>query len=204
MAFPIKLASVLTGATVAQLHRWRRDLLTPEVGTDPYLYSFRDLVALRSFVKLRTDVSLQAIRKALNQLRDLDLTDHPSVYELRTDGRSVYLVDDDAVTDLVKRPGQSLLLNLENVFAPFENFRGDPVVDFRRPRRHLHVSEHRLAGWPTVENTRIPFDTIAKLVSSGDIGFADVAHFYPDVSAAAAYDALDLQSQVESVEARAA
>lgn len=105
----------------------------------------------------------------------------------------------DAATDLVKKPGQRVLLTLDDLFSPFRNFRGEQVVDFRRPRAHLRVMERRMAGWPTIEDTRIPYDNIANLVSTGEIGFDQVAHFYPDVSADAARDALSLQQQVDRV-----
>lgn len=199
MTFPTKMASILTGATVSQLHGWRKNILVPELGTDPYLYSFRDLVALRTMVKLRTDVSLQAIRKAFNQLQGMDLTEHPSAYELRSDGKTVYLIEGDAATDLVKNPGQRLLLKLDDLFAPFDNFRGERVVDFRRPRPHLHVSEQRLGGWPTVEDTRVPFDVVADLVSTEEIRFDQVEHFYPGVTVDAARDSLSLQQQLQGV-----
>jgi uncharacterized protein (DUF433 family) len=204
MSFPVDLAAVLSGASVYQLHNWRRtDLLIPETQIHPALYSFRDIVALRVFVKLRKEVPLQRVRKAMNRLRDWDLAEHPSAYRLVTDGDSVFLVEDEGAVDLVRKPGQRMLLSLEDAFAPFENRQGRQVVDFRHPRPQLEVREQRLGGWPTVADTRIPYDTVAKLVVGG-IAPADVARFYPAVSAQAAMDAEDFYQEVIQVGRRAA
>lgn len=198
MAFPLDLTSVLTGATPTQLHRWSATgLLRPELGYRPSLYSFEDLVALRTFVKMRPKTSLQRIRRALRKLKDFDLTEHPARYQLHTDGRSVYFVEDGRSVDLIRKPGQRLLINLEDVFAPFENKQGEQVVNFLRPQPHLEVRETRLGGWPTVENTRVAYDSVAKLVSGEDgIRPEEVAHFYPSVSAEGAVDAKALYDSV--------
>ncbi|MGH2393840.1 MAG: DUF433 domain-containing protein, partial [Candidatus Limnocylindria bacterium] len=77
MAFSPAMTAALSGATVRQLGYWRKagrrgTLLVPEISVEPLvLYSFRDVVALRSFVYLRRSHSLQAIRKAVNSLRQL-------------------------------------------------------------------------------------------------------------------------------------
>jgi uncharacterized protein (DUF433 family) len=200
MAFPPELTSVLTGASVGQLTNWRRGnrLLVPEVSAvRPILYSFRDLVALRTFVRLRADVPLQRIRKALRSLDAMDLTDHPSRYHLVTDSGSVFLVeaDESRATDLVKVPGQTVLLTLEDAFAPFENLQRRRVVDFRHPRAHLSVREQRVGGWPTIDGTRVPYDEVARLVAGG-ISPEDVSRFYPTVSAAGALDAVSFSEEV--------
>lgn len=204
MSFPVDLASALTGASVAQLHNWRRtDLLTPEIQDNPVRYSFRDLVALRAFVRLRSKVPLQRIRKGMNKMREWDLTEHPSTYQLLTDGDSVFLEEGGTAVDLVRKPGQQVLLTLEDVFAPFENLQGREVVDFRRPRPKLEVKEQRLGGWPTVADTRVPYDTVAKLVAGG-VDPGDIPRFYPSVEADAAMDALDFHKEVAQVRGRVA
>lgn len=204
MSFPPDLASVLTGASLSQLASWRRApaVLVPEVSAAKRIeYSFRDLVALRSFVRLRTEVSLQKVRKALTNLRGFDLTDHPSQYLLVTDGESVFLVQDDGAMDLVKRPGQQTLLTLEDIFRPFKNWQGKEVVDFQRPRRHLEVREQRLGGWPTIEHTRVAYDSVARLIEGGVLP-EDVGHFYSSVDAAGANDAYSFHGEVRSIRSR--
>jgi len=203
MSFPADLTSVLTGATMHQLAQWRRGdppLLTPEHGNRPeVLYSFRDVVALRTIVKLRSQVPLQRIRKAFASLQDLDLTDHPSRYTLFTDGDSVFLVEGEEATDLVKKPGQRVLVTLDDVFRPFLNFRDEEVVDFIHPRPRLEVRETRLGGWPTIIGTRVPYDTVANLVATGDVPADAVSEYFPTVDPGDVDDAVDFGKQVADV-----
>src|SRR2546421_12246649 len=111
MAYEPKLAAALSGVTTRQLTYWRTTrVLVPEVSANrPVLYSFRDLVALRTFAYLRGDRSLQSIRRALRTLADMGETDHLSRYRLESQGRrSIALVKDQGAVDLVERPGQRL------------------------------------------------------------------------------------------------
>lgn len=202
--FPTDLTAVLTGASVAQLRNWNKTgLLHPEVATTPQLlYSFRDIVALRSVVHLRREHSLQRIRRALANANELDFSEHPSRYRFSTDGDTITLTDDEGATvDLVKNPGQQHIPTLADVFAEFTNKRGQVVADFRHPRRRLEVRAARMGGWPTIKGTRIPYDTIAQLVEGGDVSVNDVQHYYPDVTPAAARDALDFEHAVREAAA---
>lgn len=191
MAFPVPVASVLTGASTNQLYGWRRtELLEPEVSSErPFLYSFRDLLALRTVVRLRHDTSLQKIRKAFATLTVLDFTDHPSRYDLVLVSDSIAVLDADAdPIDLVRAPGQRIA-NLGEIMRPFTNEDGSQVVDFLKPRKHLAVREQRLGGWPTIDGTRVPFNVVADLMADGTVQPREVRQFYPDVSADAARDA---------------
>ena len=194
MAFPVPETSVLSGASVSQLHNWRRTgLLVPEVDPHgrPLLYSFRDILALRSVVKLRQGKSLQKIRRAFSIMPDHDFTDHPASYSLIDTGPSILVMRSDGeAVDMLAHPGQVVLATLADIMAPFENERG-PVVDLRHPRPTLEVREQRLGGWPTIENTRVPFDVIAGLLADGSVVPDEVPRFYPTVSPAASRDALD-------------
>lgn len=201
MTFPSELASVLTGASMSQLSHWRSApaLLAPEISSKPRaLYSFRDIVALRTFVRLRKELPLQRIRTALSTLQDYDLTDHPSSYQLVTDSKTVFLVEDEGgdVVDLVKRRGQTVLVSMADVFAPFTNLQGQDVVDFRRPRQNIEVREKRMGGWPTIAGTRLRYDTVALLLGDGSVEPEDAHHYYPEVSTEAALDAADFDTTV--------
>lgn len=193
MPFPIPVASVLTGASISQLAHWRRtDLLVPETKADgrPLLYSFRDLLALRTVVRLRHDVSLQKIRRAFGNLPRLDYTEHPSRYDLVQVGDTIAIRDSESeVIDLVRAPGQQIA-NLGEVLKAFRTEDGADVVDFLSPRPNLTVREQRLGGWPTIAGTRIPYDVIASLMADGSVAPRDIRKLYPSVSAAAARDAL--------------
>jgi DNA-binding transcriptional MerR regulator len=88
VAYPTELTAALSGATVRQLAYWRRSnaagerLLVPELrqAGRPLLYSFRDVIALRTFVYLRGEHSLQKVRKAVSTLRDLGNREHLAAY----------------------------------------------------------------------------------------------------------------------------
>lgn len=199
MSFNVALTSVLSGASVSQLRYWRQtELLVPEVNSAgrPILYSFRDILALRAVVKLHQQQSLQRIRKAFATLPHLDLTEHPAQYALVAEGPTIALVREDGTEiDLVDKPGHAILVTLVDIMNPFDTQRGE-VVDLRRPRPHLQVREQWLGGWPTIEGTRVPYDAVAELLSDGSIAPSEVADYYPDVTAAAARDALDFARSV--------
>jgi hypothetical protein len=112
LSYAPKLAAALSGATIRQLAYWRKPgpdgqpILAPEYSaTRPIDYSFRDVIALRTCVRLRQEASLQKIRRALDTLRvDLGLGDHLSSYRLVADGSTIYLADSDhAVISCGKR-----------------------------------------------------------------------------------------------------
>lgn len=200
--FPTDLTSALTGASVWQLRRWNSTgLLVPEGQTKPrLLYSFRDVVALRTVVRLRSEAaSLQKVRRAFANMPALDFTEHPARYQFGTDGRTIVIADDDGNTiDLVREPGQYQMHSLAEIFAPFTTNRGEMVVDFLHPRKRLEIRAGRMGGWPTIADTRIPYDTIAKLLTGGDIAPGGVSYYYPEVDAESARDALDFYSDVRS------
>lgn len=200
--FPTDLTSILTGASVPQLRRWNSTgLLVPEVRARPrLLYSFRDVLTLRTVVRLRSEAaSLQKVRRAFANMPALDFTEHPSRYRFGTNGKTIVIADDDGNTiDLVRNPGQYQMHSLAEIFEPFTTNRGEVVVDFLRPRKRLEIRAGRMGGWPTIADTRIPYDTIANLLVDGDIAPEEVSYFYPEVDAEAARDALDFHSAVRS------
>lgn len=201
MAFPVPLASKMSGATVNQLAYWRASgVLRPEVESTkaPLLYSFRDIVALRTIAWLREEHSLQSVRKALATLPEFDIVEHPASYKLVKLGSSIGVMPEDAdhAIDLVKQPGQQTIGTLEDVFAEFEA-RGHRKVDaLLRPRQGIEVNPSKLGGWPTITGTRVPYDIVATLIEDGSVTPDQVGHYYPGVSAEAARDALDYQQSV--------
>lgn len=200
MPFPIPLASKMSGASTHQLAYWRNtDVLVPEVEsqTRPYLYSFRDVVALRTFAWLRADHSLQAIRKSLDTIRELDMVDHPANYRLVKMGSTIGVVGDDQhAIDLLRNPGQETVGTLEDVFAKFQTKKRRTVDPLLHPRAGVEVNPNRLGGWPTITGTRVPFDIVASLIADGTVAPEHVADYYPGVSADAARDALDYQLSI--------
>lgn len=205
MAYPLKLASVLTGATPSQLYHWRETgLVVPEVRPKrPPLYSFRDLLLLRSVVFLRSRTSSQKIHRAFANLPDIaEVVEHPSMYRFGVDDATIYLgTEDGEAIDILKRVGQTSLFSFEDMLGSFANFRDVPVPALSRPSRHVELRPQRMGGWPTIEGTRVPFDTIARLVDDDTVRPQDVHLYYPSVSAAAARDAVAFARRVEAVPA---
>jgi uncharacterized protein (DUF433 family)/DNA-binding transcriptional MerR regulator len=203
MAFPLRLTSVLTGATTSQLLGWRaKGLVVPEVRPErPPLYSFRDLVLLRSMVYLRSNTSLQNIGKAWRTLDMLDLAEHPSKYRFWTDGKTIVADVQGDVVDLVKRPGQRDLFSFEDIYRSFPNFKNEVVPDFRAPAPGIEVRYQRMGGWPTIQGTRVPYDVVANLVDYKTVMPEDIPEIYPGVSAKAAEDAVSFDRTVQAVAA---
>lgn len=209
MSYNPLMTAALSGATLSQLAYWRRpsasghSVLVPEVSvTRPVLYSFRDLVALRTCVYLRESAPLQRIRRAiatLNKWGDGDT--HLSEYTLVADGHSILLVEDpESAVDLVVRPGQRVLAGMRDVFEPFNV--GEVVVpDLYNPRPELSVDPSVRGGQPVVRDTRVQFDLVADLMRDG-VPAEDVAAYYPSVSSNAAAQAFDFSEYVSSYDAR--
>ncbi|HEY0616658.1 MAG TPA: DUF433 domain-containing protein [Kribbella sp.] len=204
MAYKPQMAAALSGASVRQLAYWRRPtssgdpILVPEISQRPALYSFRDVVALRTTVYLRERVSLQRIRRALGTLQDLGELGHLSQYRLVAQGNSVVLLPPNAsAVDLVDQPGhQVTTVDMAEVLQPFAAA-GDVVVpDLLHPRRAILVDPEIRSGHPVVSGTRVPFELIASLVRDG-VPTGEIADYYPSVSETAAQDAVDFADYVD-------
>lgn len=205
MSFTPVLAAALSGASTRQLSYWRsartpEPLLAPEhyAPRTRVSYSYRDVLALRTFVYLRSqDVSLQRIRKAVASLRMLGEDAHLAAYRLVAMGHDVVWrrSSDDGV-DLTHSPGQRVLPHLIDVFAPFENQRQQTVVDLRRPRPRISVDPDVRGGFPVISGTRVPYDLVASLVDDG-LDASAIAEIYPSVPVDAAQDAVDFSRYVD-------
>lgn len=203
MAFTLEMAAFLTGATEHQLRSWaRKEIVVPEVKAKrPMLYSFRDLVALRTIARLRSRNPLQRIRRALDTLSDQDLQEHLSEYLFATDGRSIKIWTDEGFMDLVSNPGQWEFATLQDIYAPFENMNGRQVPPFLHPSDGIELRPDRLGGWPTIEGTRVPFDCITDLLTDDDMTIEEIREYYPNVSASSVDQALTFEEKIKAVAA---
>jgi uncharacterized protein (DUF433 family)/DNA-binding transcriptional MerR regulator len=210
MPFPTLETAALTGATVRQLNYWRTPrgdrgpLLVPEYREGrTYLYSYRDVVALRMFVYLREKTSLQKIRRAVGELDNLGDQEHLSSYWLAANHDSIILIEPKSYraqarkyTDLVKRPGQEAISAvMEQILGSFKT-ENRKVLPFPRPLRRIHSNPDILGGFPVVEGTRVPYDLVSSLVRDG-VSPSEVKSFYPSVNAAGALDAERFASYVD-------
>jgi uncharacterized protein (DUF433 family) len=206
--YPVPIASVLSGASKAQLSYWRKEveplgaLLIPQARQGRrLLYTVADVIALRSIVYLREEKSLPRIRRAVAYLKAIEEDDwtHLADYRLVRTSLTIYLERPNGVrVDLEARPGQGLTderseanapqatrrVLMGEVLAPFESGHGVLVPDFFSPREHVTVDRDVLGGFPVMRGTRIPFDAIADLVLE-NASVATIARLYPTVSEAA-------------------
>ncbi|MQA64103.1 MAG: DUF433 domain-containing protein [Actinophytocola sp.] len=203
MTYAPHMAAALSGATVRQLAHWRKSaekhaVLVPEVSaTRPILYSFRDVVALRTCVYLRKDSPLQRIRRALGNLRDLGEVEHLSRYKLVSVDGSIALMTPEAAVDLVKQPGQFYMAAMSDVLASFTNKSDVKIPDLLHPRAHIEVDPEIRLGHPVIAGTRVPYEQVASLVADG-VPANEIELYYPSVDAAAARDAAAFATYVDS------
>jgi uncharacterized protein (DUF433 family)/DNA-binding transcriptional MerR regulator len=208
MTYEPKMAAALSGATLRQLAHWRNAsatggaILVPEVSSErPLLYSFRDIMALRTCVKLRKYSSLQKIRKALSQLREgLGETEHLSEYRLVSDQSTIYFVESEQAVDLVKQRGNLVIHQFIEVLDTYYHD-GRQIPALLTPRKNLSIDPEVRGGEPVIAGTRIPSGEVAALLRDG-ISPANITRFYPGVSAAAARDAQDFADYVDSYQPR--
>lgn len=199
MGYSTALAATLSGATVNQLRSWRnKQLLVPEISNEnPFEYSFRDLVALRTIARLRAQTSFQRIRKAIESMTDFEMVNHLSTYVFATDGKDIKVRTDNGFMNLINsHKGQYEFYGLEDIYRPFLNMNGKEVPDFRRPKPHLSVDPQRLGGFPTIRDSRIPYSDIVELCADGELEPGEISEFYPQVSDAAAKDAISFHQLV--------
>lgn len=211
MAFPVPIASVLTGATVPQLAYWRKHtgsaepLLIPEgKRSGRFLYSWMDVVALRSIVYLRQEKSLPRIRRAVARLRQIETQDwtHLSAYRLVATASTILVkTPDGQLLDLESKPGTVMdEVLMSDVLAPFQTHDGRPVPALERPRPRLTVDPGVLGGYPVIAGSRVPFDVVACLAED-QLMPNEIVAIYPSVDPEAVEDATDFAKQVAAVSA---
>jgi uncharacterized protein (DUF433 family)/DNA-binding transcriptional MerR regulator len=206
VAFPVPITSVLSGASVDQLAYWRkktataRPLLVPETkAAGRFLYSWADVLALRTIAYLRSEKSLPRIRAAVDTLRRLEASewDHLASYTLVSTPTSIFVqTPRGALLDLQKHPGTVLDETLmRDVMEPFRTKSGRRVPALERPRPQLRVHPSILGGYPVVADTRVPFDVVAGLAEEGWPA-AEIISLYPTVEVGAIRDARAFAKQV--------
>jgi uncharacterized protein (DUF433 family) len=82
------------------------------------------------------------------------------------------------------------------VLQPFY-VQGRKIPALLEPREHVQVDPGVRGGEPVIAGTRIPYDEVAALLRDG-VAAEDIGEFFPEVSPAAARDAYDFASYVDS------
>ena len=206
MTYSPAVAAALSGASVRQLSYWRSaqsvegPLLAPGFHRPRarVSYSFQDVLALRTFVYLRSqNVPLQRIRRSVRSLRTLGETEHLAAYRLVAVGREVvWRTADDAAVDLSRQPGQEVIAGMVDVLGRFDVAGGREVLPLLRPKPGIAVDPGVRGGYPVIEGTRVPYDLVATLLADG-IQPADIASFYPSVGPEAAEGARAFERYVD-------
>jgi uncharacterized protein (DUF433 family)/DNA-binding transcriptional MerR regulator len=167
-----------------------------------YLYSWADVVALRSIVYLRQEKSLPRIRRAVDKLRQLEAEEwtHLSAYRLiSTEKTIVVKTPSGQLLDLEQQPGTVLdEVLMGDVLAPFETSTGRRVPALKRPRPLIAVDPAVLGGYPVIAGTRVPFDVVARLAQD-DLKPREITAIYPSVDPEAIHDATKFAEQVAAV-----
>lgn len=207
MAVPTPVAAALSGASIRQLAYWRSPrgdtppLLVPEYRDGrTLLYSFRDVITLRTFAYIRGKISLQKIREAVRTLDRLGDEEHLSSYRLYvTDNSVVWITPDGEHVDLVEKPGQQRIeIVMRDVFAAFRNAKGMEVRPLYRSFNHISVDPEVRGGFPVLQGTRVPYNVVASLVRDG-MSVETVSELYPSVDPLAIEDALRMADYVDRV-----
>lgn len=205
MSYKPVVAAALSGASLRQLSYWRSAQSSEAPLLSPALhrprgrvsYSFQDVVALRTFVYLRSFVPLQRVRRAVRSLREMGETEHLSSYRLVALGRDVvWRVSEDEAVDLTRHPGQQVIVGMADILDAFPAPGGGEVVPLYHPEPGVSIDPGVRGGYPVIEGTRVPFDVVAALLDDG-IAAEDVAQFYPGVEADAARGALAFSRYVD-------
>jgi len=193
MSYPPPLAATLSGASVRQLGYWRRatrahgPLFAPEYGTRPrVLYSYRDIVALRMFVQLRGQLSLQRVRKAVAWLEANHPDTHLSAHRVKAvpgQQTALWISADGNYVDIVERPGQvAFKIIMDDLFSSFTTGSGRYVPNLSEPALGVTVDPEVRGGYPVIAGTRIPFNIVAGLHADG-VPAEEIAMLYPSVTA---------------------
>lgn len=208
MSYKPVVAAALSGASLRQLSYWRSSrsaeapLLAPafHVPHARVAYSYRDVVALRTFVYLKSQgVSLQGVRRAVRSLRELGELDHLSSYRLVAVGRDVvWRVSDEIALDLTRHPGQLVIADMVDILAEFRGPEPEArkVVALHDPAPGLEIDPDVRGGYPVIKGTRVPYDVVASLLDDG-VAAEQVEHFYPSVSARAALGAAEFARYID-------
>jgi uncharacterized protein (DUF433 family)/DNA-binding transcriptional MerR regulator len=206
-AYTADRAAALSGVPRSTVYYWaRKGHLIPAVALKPRLWSYTDLLALRTIYWLRQPkkafelevpaTSMLKVRHALDQLRKLDLDlfeeERPAI-AVTTDGEVAIHA---AALPLQRVDGQFLERGLVDILGPFEGLEGSKGPDLLRPRSGLRIIPRKISGAPHIEGTRLPTQSIFALSRRG-FSIEQLAAVYPFVSRQSLLESIELESQLQ-------
>lgn len=206
-AYTADRAAALSGVPKSTIYYWaRRSHLLPSVARKPLLWSYTDLLALRTIYWLRQPkkafdreipaTSMPKVRRALEQLRAVDL----GLFEQGRPIVAVTLRGDVAVNadavPLQLVDGQYLERELVDIVGPFEGLEGTRGPDLAWPRSTVQILPGKISGAPHIAGTRVPTQSIYALADRG-FSVERLAKIYPFVSPESLQESIDLELQLK-------
>lgn len=206
-AYTADRAAALSGVPKSTIYYWaRRGHLLPSVARKPLLWSYTDLLALRTIYWLRQPkkafdrevpaTSMPKVQRALKQLRSVDLG-------LFDQGRPIVAVtlSGDVVFDADAVPlqlveGQYLERELVDIVGPFEGLEGTRGPDLAWPRSTVQILPGKISGAPHIAGTRLPTQSIYALADRG-LSVERLGKIYPFVSPQSLQESIDLELQLK-------
>lgn len=168
LTFGVDQVCSLTGLTRRQIQYWdETGFFSPEFAGEDRVYSFRDLVGLRTIAKLRETVPLQELRKVGEWLKREHETPWASLRFFRS-GRSVHFRDPKTGDVIAANPeDQRVCIELEEI--------ANEVRELIAARRRRSLSEEGkverkrrvVRSRPVLAGTRIPVDAIWNFHEAG-------------------------------------
>ena len=194
LAFGVDQVRSLTGLTRRQIQYWdETGFFSPEFAGADRVYSFRDLVGLRTIAKLRETVPLQELRKVGEWLKREHETPWASLRFFRS-GRTVHFRDPKTGDVIAANPeDQRVCIELEEI--------ANEVRELIAARRRRSISKegkverkHRVVrSRPVLAGTRIPVDAIWNFHEAG-YSTEQILEEYPTLTANDVVAAIEYKS----------
>lgn len=202
LAFGIETTSRLTGLSVRQLRYWdETGVFSPQFADEdrslPHsrVYSFRDLVGLRTLAQLRERVSLQELRKLGPWLKERYETPWASL-RFYVAGRQVFFDDPATGARVASSPPGQTALTIELQPIAQEMRAAVERLGERRPDEIGKITRRRhvMGNAPVLAGTRIPTSTIWNFHQAG-YDAAGIVEQYPQLTAEDVRTALAYEEQ---------
>ena len=202
VAFSPEHVSRLSGLSIRQLYYWdRQGLVNPEYADNDRnhplsrIYSFRDLVALRTLSLLRKEhhISLQVLRTVGRWLRDN--YDHPwSSLRFYVVGREILYVEPESRQPISASRGGQLVIPIEMEAIVHDVRIEANKLRERRPELVGQVTRNRFVvhNAPVISGTRIPTSAIWNYHSAG-YSPLDILREYPFLTVVDIHAAIDFE-----------
>jgi len=184
-------AAALAGVPYSTLQYWAREgVVTPSISPERVrLWAWLDLVKLRAVTCLRKQwgVTMPKVRDALTFIEAEGLGHLPLDQVLLVSKGGGMFVTVNGKTYQVDAGHQMAAREVLNLVSPFGT-----GPDLRQPRPALRIIPGKVSGEPHVAETRITSLNVYALHCSG-YATGDILRLYPDLTAAAIDQAVDLE-----------